>query len=276
MAIIGTIDRAERLGGLSGGVVRLVGADGSMVVKADPDGNEAGFYRHAARMLSRVGVVTPHCHMAMRRGKAWWLLLEDIRAPLPRDRWLADPVVIAVLARLHGSADVWSGSFRPQWLTTMTDSALAGMSEPTVGRLREGLDRFRREAEQIGLFEPRWPISADPNPLNWGLRGDGSPVLFDWSRFGLGHPAIDLAITVPGLGRVEEFETVARCYLGVHGPVDLDVARLARAIAVAKAWVLTEFLAGPARDAGEGARIGASIRGQLEGWLKTIDLAAMA
>lgn len=268
--IVGPIERVERLGGLSGGVVRLIGAAGSILVKADPDGNEAGFYRHAAGALSRAGVTTPHCHVAARHGQAWWLLLEDVPTPLPQGRWLADPAVLTVLARLHSSTNVWSGSFRPVWSSAMTDAALVGTSEPSLGQLREALGHLRREAEQMGLFEPRSPISGDPNPLNWGLHSDGRPVLYDWARYGLGHPALDLAITVPGLGQAEEFKTVARGYLAAGGPTDLGVDRLARAITIAKAWVLVEFLAGPARRAGEGARIGDRIRERIGPWLRTI------
>ena len=63
------------------------------------------------------------------------------------------------------------------------------------------------------LFRPVCAISGDPNPVNWGLRDDGTLALFDWERFGRCSPALDLAITVPGLGDETAYRAVATSYL---------------------------------------------------------------
>jgi aminoglycoside phosphotransferase (APT) family kinase protein len=79
-------------------------------------------------------------------------------------------------------------------------------------------------------------ISGDPNPMNWGILENGEPVMFDWDRFGLGTPALDLAITVPRLGSRGDYEKVAATYCGK--PDD----KLAREIALAKVWTIVDIL----------------------------------
>src|SRR5579883_2966731 len=58
------------------------------------------------------------------------------------------------------------------------------------------------------IFYTKVAPTGDPNPTNWGLRADGTIVLYDWERFGQATPAIDLAITVPGLGDRAVFQKV--------------------------------------------------------------------
>jgi hypothetical protein len=77
--------------------------------------------------------------------------------------------------------------------------------------------------------------------MNWGVRADGSLVLFDWELFGPGVPAIDLAVSVPGLGDKRAYALVAKAYLEARAALvgasdDLPTADgLARMLAVAKA-----------------------------------------
>ncbi len=68
----------------------------------------------------------------------------------------------------------------------------------------EALEQPQRE--HAAISEPWCWISGDPNPRNWGLRADGTPVLFDWELFGPGTPATDLAIIVPGLGTLTDYK----------------------------------------------------------------------
>jgi len=67
----------------------------------------------------------------------------------------------------------------------------------------------------------------------------------DWERLGRGTPAIDLAITIPGLGDWPAFEQVAEKYLLVGNGRYMDVQGLrsfTREIALAKVWNVIEFL----------------------------------
>ena len=130
------------------------------------------------------------------------------------------------------------------------------------------------QAASQPLFAPRCPISGDPNPTNWGLRDDGSLVLFDWERFGYGTPVLDLAITIPGLGDGATFRRVAGRYLGdrraVDGPLCPAGERLSREIAIAKVWSVVEFLSNYAE--GRLARIGTIdwLVRLFPGWLQAV------
>ena len=76
-------------------------------------------------------------------------------------------------------------------------------------------------------------------------------MLYDWERFGLGKPAIDLAITIAGLGNITIFREVAAYYNSINARSAVE--NLARDIAAAKVWSLIEFLSlhkeGKLRDA---------------------------
>lgn len=98
------------------------------------------------------------------------------------------------------------------------------------------------QREAAPLFTARSVISGDPNPLNWGLSGDGELVLMDWERIGLGHPALDVAITMPGLPGLAEFERPALAYRSNDGS---EVS--ARRLMLAKLWTVVELLASTPR-----------------------------
>jgi hypothetical protein len=131
----------------------------------------------------------------------------------------------------------------------MTEGALSLLPGPAARQLAPVLETMRQAHPH--LFAPRCPISGDPNPLNWGLRDDGALVLYDWERYCAGTPALDLAITVPGLGDAAAFRRVAVAYLRptwVESPVretappEGTEEKLAGDIAVAKVWSVVEFL----------------------------------
>lgn len=236
----------ERLGGLSGAVVarvRLRG--GSVVVKGGVGSAEAHFYAHVAPVLRAQGVSIPVCRGAVADGDWRWLVLEDVPEPLPRTRWAADPAVLGVIVRLHGATvaqdDDPPDRFAPGWTDGMTDAALVALLTGARAASGPRLRSLRREA--AGLFAPDVPISGDANPANWGVRADGDVVLFDWARYGRGTPALDLAITVPGLGETATYQAVARGYVAAGGRSGAaGDGVLAREIAVAKVWSVVEFL----------------------------------
>lgn len=263
----------ERLGGMSGArVFRVRAAGGSIIIKAAAPA-EVRFYRAVAPVLARYGVATPALRWSTEETADHWLVLEDVPHPLPRERWTADPEVLAMLARLHGSGVMPASGpdtgYRPTWAARLTDEALAQLRRDERDELGPALGALR-EAHQH-LFAPRCAISGDPNPTNWGLRDDGGLVLFDWERFSRGTPALDLAITIPGLGDLAAFRRVAKRYLQLApgDPVTGDPERLARDIAVAKVWSVLEFL-GRCND-GDQARAdtGARIAGRLPGWVRS-------
>ena len=204
------------LGGMSGArVYRVRFATASAIVKAVTRPAEVGFFERVAGTLRRHGVPVPDLDRSLATDDGQWLILEDVPHPLPRARWRADPDVLAVLARLH--AATWGrpldlpGAFVPAWTDEATAAALACFPGASARALASPLAELQQESQD--LFRPLCSISGDPNPTNWGLRADGTVVLYDWERFGVGTPPIDLAITVPGLGDHAAYAAVASGYL---------------------------------------------------------------
>ncbi len=226
--------QTEKLsGGLTGRAVHRVQLeDRNVVVKANVAPREAAFYRDFAAVLKAHGIRTPKLEMIAQSGNETWLVIEHIPAPLPDQRWLADSQVLETLRKLHEFKFDHAPklAFQPTWTQAMNSHALQVLPK----HLEEKLEEFRTLAQP--LLEPRNLISGDPNPMNWGVLENGEPVLFDWDRFGLGTPALDLAITVPGLGSREEYEKVAATY---RGRPDLQ---LTREIALAKVWAIVDIL----------------------------------
>jgi hypothetical protein len=133
--------------------------------------------------------------------------------------------------------------YKLEWTDAITDNVLTLLE--TAALPVEAIVRRWQQTYQH-LFKPLGPISADPNPGNWGLREDGSPVLFDWERFSFGTPALDLAILIPGLPDRAAFYRYAENYLKLNQG-DSQVTQespegLAGDIKVAKVWVVLEFL----------------------------------
>jgi Phosphotransferase enzyme family len=203
----------------------------TLIVKENVSVRESGFYRDFASALRVAGVVTPRLEHQISVGGSATLVLQNVPQTLPKERWLADQAVIGTLRGLHAFAPAREpqDAFRPAWTPEMNAAALAFLPSNLV----EKLETLRLEAQ--ALFEPRHLISGDPNPNNWGVLNDGTPALFDWDRFGLGTAALDLTITVPGLGSPKDFALVAALYAGRAD------AALARSVALAKLWSLLEF-----------------------------------
>jgi hypothetical protein len=239
--------RVEHLSGAGGpGACRVSAPRGTLIVKNDPDGREVRFYQRVAPNLRQRGLAIPELLWSDQH----WLAMEAIPHPLPRSRWAGDPDVLATLARLHSSPPTFELDglplFRPQWTVAMTDAALGYVPAGERGLVQSKLHAIRERAGE--LFQQRRLISGDPNPTNWGLRSDGAVVLFDWERFGLGAPAIDVAISMPGLPSPNggQEERVASRYLefwaATGGEPPATVRQFAAEIRRAKLWTIVEFL----------------------------------
>lgn len=246
-SLTGPLSVEELLSGQSSaGVFRVRGATQTLIAKRKNAPEEALFYQQIAHVLRDAGIPIPEAILACRDDTTYWLLLEDIPGPLPKDRWLADPGVIQVLARLHSlpveQLREQPGRYVPQWTSEITHAALNCLPDADRQQFEEPLCRLQYMWQH--LFEPSCPISGDPNPTNWGLRADDTPVLFDWERFSFGTPALDLAITIPGFGDAAAYRHVAEAYLLYAGHISTEgtVDRLAEEIAIAKLWSVLEYL----------------------------------
>jgi hypothetical protein len=255
-AIIGEPISSERLGGMGQGrVYRARSARQSVIAKLTSP-VEAHFYRVIVPRWPELQSFTPTLLAALEAEGHPWLVLEDILHPLPPERRLADPDMIAVLRLLHQSAlpdlPATLAPYRPAWGVATNERALAALSARVATTLADNLGAMCDAAQP--LFAPHCPLSGDPNPANWGLRDDGSLVLYDWERFCRGTPALDLAITVPGLGNMADYRRVAESYSADDAQAKKE--QLAREIALAKVWSVVEFLA---HNAGRGERTEATV-----------------
>ncbi|HYF78591.1 MAG TPA: aminoglycoside phosphotransferase family protein [Symbiobacteriaceae bacterium] len=235
------VNRLSGIGGPGSFHVTFPGVE--VVVKT---GREGLFYKRAAPLLRARGVTVP----AVWRADEGWVVMEYIPHPLPRSRWVGDAAVVGALARLHGSTlgeqCPLPDPYRPGWSADMTGAALSCLDSTGAAQARPLLLRLQEQCQP--LFEPVCWISGDPNPTNWGVREDGSVVLFDWERFGLGAPALDLAITVPGLvspnGGPERAVADRYCeqWSALYGDSLAPPANLVPDMRRAKVWTAVELL----------------------------------
>ncbi|AMJ70839.1 aminoglycoside phosphotransferase [Enterobacter cloacae] len=194
---------------------------------------EYGFYTRAAEPLSGVIESPRLLHAdALRRS----LTLEYVPYKISQDEVAGDEI-LRQLSRLHDyPADL-------EWTYhTHTCSATALEKSLSLLELPARAERQMRGFQQAGsvLFSQECLISGDTNAGNWGRRENGDAILFDWERFGTGSPAIDLAPLVKGMGSKQNILQLAEryCFFAMH----LDAGRLAREIALAKAWIVTEVV----------------------------------
>jgi hypothetical protein len=235
------------MAGLSGARVwRLTAGDQWAIVK-QCGANEASFYERAAPRLRATGIGVPELWWAGADPMGYWIVIEYLSAAPVRATWLAHPAWMTALARLHQlPLEVFAGlqaHYRPRWDEALVDDVLALIAPPHRSQLRTHLAALEEELDQLQRQER--PISGDPNPANWGLRADGTAVLYDWERAGFGPPAFDLAITIPGLANAAAARQVAQVYLAAAGvwSQGASVACLTREILVCKVWVVVEFMA---------------------------------
>jgi hypothetical protein len=269
--VVGEPRELEELGGLSGSVVlRVRAVGGSVVAKGGVRAAEAEFYRAVAPLLGQIGVAVPALRWAGRVGGRRWLVLEDVPHPLPRERWGADAELLTVLVRLHGDETLprlrARDAFRPAWPERLTALALSVLPEAEAVQAAPLLERMRLAAS--GIFAPRCAVSGDANPNNWGLRADGTLVLFDWERYCRGTPALDLAAALPGLGTLEEYDHLARGYVAAGGSDESGALR--REIGLAKTCTAVELLAGVAEGQVADGPVAAWLRAALPGWVDSL------
>lgn len=239
--VVGDVQTTTQLYGLSQNRVwRVDGARHAVIVKASVDSAELRFYTQLRPQLGEHAINTPTLYGTHQTDTHCWIAIEYIPTSLPKSRWLADAEAMAQLRLLHAvTADVeGTGWFRPTWTDAMTEQALSHFDAAVREVILPKLAAIQQQAQS--LFDPIALISGDPNPTNWGVRDFGAVVLFDWERVTQGHPALDLAITVPGLGSTNDFRRVAQTYLQSSNQEDINA--LAHKLALGKAWAVIDIL----------------------------------
>lgn len=228
-----SVENLSRMGVAS--VALLVDDAGYQFIEKYPVGEvEYHFYQQTARELTHAGVAIPKLLSAdpdLRR-----LRLEYIPREVNQDDVSGDEI-LATLNCLHR----YTAS--PQWLyhnhawseyALEHSLRLLALPDKNARQLR----RFRQCSDV--LFGYQSLISGDSNAGNWGRRANGDVVLFDWERFGRGSPAIDLAPLIKGMGTKQAFIDLAERYCQLSG--QQNIKALAREIAIAKAWIVTEVI----------------------------------
>ncbi len=241
--------------------------EGRRIIEKSPVSEvEYAFYHAAAPRLGLAGVASPALLSAdapLRR-----LRLEYIPHPVDQDAVASDEV-LSMLARLHDYPPDPSWTCHPHgWSAAALEASLALLALPE--RAVQQMRCFHQHSE--ALFRHPGLISGDSNAGNWGRRDNGEWVLFDWERFGTGSPAIDLAPLIKGMGTPQAFKAMADRYHLIAGYP--DGRDLAKEIAIAKAWIVTEVvLLLHARQKSDYPRYLSWYREHLPGWLaSTVNL----
>lgn len=240
---------------------------GHQVIEKSPVSEvEYAFYHAAAPRLGLAGVASPALLSADAPRRR--LRLEYIPHPVDQEAVAGDEV-LSMLARLHAYPPDPSWTCHPHgWSAAALEASLALLALPD--HAAQQMRCFHQHSE--ALFRHPGLISGDSNAGNWGRRDNGEWVLFDWERFGTGSPAIDLAPLIQGMGTVPAFNALAERYslIACHP----GVRDLAKEIAIAKAWIVTEVvLLLHARQKSDYPRYLSWYREHLPGWLaSTVNL----
>lgn len=243
----------EKLNGIKdeGGCYRLSLKDTSIIIKLMTEAREYYFYTRCTKYMKAARKSIPELYWSFQEGARYWCILEDIAYPFPRDRWKADEGVIDFLATFH--FEMWQKKlpmedyYKPQWTNDLTEAVLDLYPTNVAKNLKPSLINVQENSQQ--LFKEQCWINGDTNPTNWGVRRDGSVVLFDWERISIGSPAIDLAITLPGLGTEDNSLELllSKRYLKAWSKLDnnppLPEEILLMHVNYAKVWSVVEFLA---------------------------------
>ncbi|MEB6377517.1 aminoglycoside phosphotransferase family protein [Leclercia adecarboxylata] len=212
-----------------------VSSSGHFVIEKCPVGDvEYGFYHSAATALNQAGIATPKLVSADASLRK--LSMEYIPHPVEQSAVASDDA-ITMLGRLHrypGNA-AWRYHTH-SWSERALEKALMLLALPETSARQ--LRRFQQYSD--ALFGYAGLVSGDSNAGNWGRRDNGELVLFDWERFGKGSPAIDLAPLIKGMGTTQAFMDLAERYCLLS--CQHNVNGLAREIAIAKAWIVTEVI----------------------------------
>lgn len=234
-----------------GGCYRVGFSNHSIIVKQMTKPQEYLFYNKCSSFLKEFHKNIPSLYWSYKDENKYWIVIEDISYALPKERWRqADEQVLRALFLFHregwGKSLPFENFYIPKWDYPLTESVLTLYSDKTGNQLQSLLIKAQEDSQQ--LFKPYCWINADTNPTNWGVREDGSVVLFDWERISCGSPAVDLSIIMPGLGTSDNSLelSIAKKYFKMWSSAGLDFPfserKLLQQIKLAKVWSVVEFL----------------------------------
>ncbi|GGX38018.1 phosphotransferase family protein [Saccharospirillum salsuginis] len=206
--------------------------------KAPVHPTEAYFYQEILCQPGASGISAPDV-FAVSPSEGMWI--EYIpHAVHPSET--GQPDFMQALAEIH-EADLnldRDRLFPYRWTTQDTERAIDRF-EPDQQRL---IDRWLPDFfdRQSSVFEPVCPVSGDTNAFNWGRRENGDLVLFDWERFGMGSPAMDLAPMIPGLPDIELVDRYCSAYLDVRHTAGFHSESIRSQVLTTMAWLVIEVV----------------------------------
>ncbi len=240
---VGTPYTTERISGVGGPGCHVVrGSRGEAILKYEIPEREEYFYRVVAPRLSREGLAS--ASLLASGTSPTWILLERLPSTLPTDRWQGDRDVMRYLARWHQLSDHLVPDLRVgydyAWDGHAFEELTGWVGTDTLSRLESIVDE--RHDAFLDLFEPITWIHGDPNPTNWLLTASGDVTLVDWSRFGKANPALDLAVSIPGMPTWDLILSQAKKYLVFNPAIKKSAEALAQTTALGKLWTFMDFL----------------------------------
>lgn len=244
-------ENLEELGGVNPNrgiyAYRAHSSKTTYIIKHCLNRREAEVYTKNAAFFEKNKIPIPKLYFSCMWDDDMWVVLEDIPQAFPKERWYADREQVTILFHLHFNS--WNRKlnikhpYEYHWneiFMHTVESLLPEKITTIIPVLHEQVKP---------LFMPLCCLSGDPNPTNWAMRENGDLVLFDFEQIGYGHPAIDLAITMPGFGSVDGSleKEIAQRYLSLWEKKGVDfpntAAELEKQIVLAKLWISLDFLA---------------------------------
>lgn len=243
----------KKLNGIKsdGGCFRIKFFNSSVIIKQTIGPQEYIFYNECTHLMQEFKKYIPISYYSYRNEENCWIVIEDVARLLPKERWYADKYLLEVLFKFHsktwGKSLLLSNHYSPNWNNELTYAVLELIPDKISNQLQPFLFELQKESQHI--FKPYCWVHADTNPTNWGIRKDGTLVLFDWERISCASPAIDLAITIPGLGTTDSSveSLIAKRYIAMwsklSGGFSFTEQKLFQEIKLAKLWSVVEYVA---------------------------------
>ncbi len=230
-------------GGQSGASLLLLHYGwGDAVMKGPLKTREALFYKEIAPTFRSLSIAVPHVYAMIDHDQSSWVLREAFPQLLPMRRWFGDKTVLHTLHQIHALTTSFTitDPYLPVW--EIIDESFSSLLS------RDLLERIANlSSRHAQLFLPTTVIIGDPNTTNWGIRADGTVVLFDWEYLGYGTPAHDLGNLIPQLGWPALYEQIATSYLSLtaSNPDIKEICQFAHDMAMRRLQSVLEYVNTP-------------------------------
>jgi hypothetical protein len=245
------LNQIDMLNGINPGrgvfTYRVYSSKKSFILKNCSKKREFDIYTEHFSFFKNNNINIPNLYFSYEQDGEYWIVIEDVPLSFSKSRWKGDSEQIYMLYLLHSNS--WNNriNLKNPYHFFWDYETMIRVQQLLPLDLTDNLYILQEKTKVI--FRPLCCISGDPNPTNWRVRNNGELVLFDFERIGYGNPAIDLAITIPGLGSQDgslEYKISEKYISHWHNsafifPFSID--DFAKQISIAKLWSALDFLA---------------------------------